>query len=105
MPDTPPATPIRSPLGRALSARVGLARAAVFWERSWPEFAAALGVLGVFVAAAVLGLPAMAPGWVHAGVLAGLRALVALPIRRRIPARRIPAESESRGRIEAASGP
>ena len=61
MPDTPPATPIRSPLGRALAARVGLARAAVFWERCWPECAAALGVLGIFVAAALFDPPPDSP--------------------------------------------
>jgi hypothetical protein len=104
MPETPPANPIRSPLGRALSARVGLARAAVFWERCWPEFAAALGVLGVFVAAALFDLPAMVPGWVHASVLAVLAVLFALTVWQGIRAFRIPGESEGRRRIEAASG-
>ena len=104
MPDTPPATPIRSPLGRALAARVGLARAAVFWERCWPECAAALGVLGIFVAAALFDLPAMVPGWLHASVLAVLAVLFALAVWQGIRAFRIPGESEGRRRIEAASG-
>ena len=61
MPETVPATPNPPSPGRTLSLRLGLARAAVFWERCWPEFAAALAVLGVFLASALFELPAMVP--------------------------------------------
>jgi uncharacterized protein (TIGR02302 family) len=104
MPETAPATPTPPPAKRTLSARVGLARAALFWERCWPEFALALGVLGVFVAAALFDLPAMVPGWVHATALALLVALFAVAIWQAARALRIPGESEGRRRIEAASG-
>src|SRR5579859_7740303 len=59
MPEIGPVTPRQSPSGWLLSLRVGAARAAVFWERCWPEFAVALGVLGLFLAAALFDLPAM----------------------------------------------
>jgi len=104
MPEILPATPTLPPSGRTLAARVGLARAAVFWERCWPEFAAALGVLGVFVAAALFELPAMVPGRVHAGALAVLAVLFALALWQGVRALRIPDASEGRRRIEAASG-
>src|SRR5579863_8214215 len=104
MPEILPATPTLPPSGRTLSARVGLARAAVFWERCWPEFAAALGVLGLFVAAALFDLPAMVPGWLHASALVILVLLLAWAIGHGVRALRIPAEAEGRRRIEAASG-
>jgi uncharacterized protein (TIGR02302 family) len=105
MPETrPTTTAIPSSHGRSLAARVGLARAAVFWERGWPEFAAALGVLGVFLAAALFDLPAMVPGWVHATVLVVLVLLVAWAAAQGVRALRLPDESDGRRRIEAASG-
>src|SRR5579864_5955066 len=103
MPESRPTAPLPSP-GRTLAARVGLARAAVFWERGWPEFAPAFGVLGLFLAAALFDLPAMVPGWVHAAVLVVLVLLLAWAIGQGVRALRIPGESEGRRRIEAASG-
>src|SRR5215471_2523989 len=103
MPESRPATPIPSFSGRNLAARVGLARAAVFWERGWPEFAAALGVVGVFVAAALFDLPAMVPGWMHATALGVLALLLVWAIGHGVRALRVPAETEGRRRIEAAS--
>ncbi len=105
MPESRPTTPAAAPSsGRSFSARIGLARAAVFWERCWPEFAAALGVLGVFLAAALFDLPAMVPGWLHAAVLLVLVLLLAWAIKQGVRALRVPGESEGRRRIEAASG-
>src|SRR5579885_95094 len=104
MPESATAKSAQAPVGSLLSARIGLARAAVFWERCWPEFAAALGVLGVFVAAALFDLPEMVPGWVHAGALALLAALLVVAIWQGVRALRFPGESEGRRRIEAASG-
>lgn len=105
MPETRPTTaPLAAHAGRSLAARVGLARAAVFWERCWPEFAVALGVLGLFLAAALFDLPSMVPGWVHASVLGVLVLVLAWAIGQGIRALRIPGEPEGRRRIEAASG-
>ena len=105
MPETRPTTAaLAAPAGRSLAARVGLARAAVFWERCWPEFAVALGVLGLFLAAALFDLPSMVPGWVHAAVLGVLVLVLAWAIGQGIRALRIPGEPEGRRRIEAASG-
>src|SRR5579872_3733901 len=103
MPESRPTAPLPSP-GRTLAARVGLARAAVFWERGWPEFAPAFGVLGLFVAAALFDLPAMVPGWLHAAVLVVLVLLLAWAIGHGVHSLRVPGEPEGRRRIEAASG-
>src|SRR5579862_290124 len=99
---SPPTSP--PPQGKLLSLRVVLARAAVFWERCWPEFAAAFGVLGVFLAAALFDLPSMVPGWIHAAVLLILVLLLAWTIGHGVRALRVPRESEGRRRLEAASG-
>ena len=103
MPDSRPTKAAAPSSGRTLSARVGLARAAVFWERGWPGFAAALGLIGVFLAAALFDLPAMVPGWVHAAGLGVLVLLLAWAIAQGVRALRIPGEAEGRRRIEAAS--
>ena len=105
MPESRSTTPVpAASLGRTLAARIGLARAAVFWERGWPEFAAAFGVLALFLAAALFDLPAMVPGWLHAAVLLLLVVLLAWAVGHGVRALRVPDEPEGRRRIEAASG-
>jgi uncharacterized protein (TIGR02302 family) len=51
------------PALRRLSARRRLARAALAWERLWPAIWPPLGVLGVFVLVALLGVPLLLPYW------------------------------------------
>lgn len=55
---------------RRLAARLRLARAALLWERGWPAFWPALGVLGVFAVAGLFDVLPLLPGAAHAGVLA-----------------------------------
>ena len=84
-------------LPRRLPALLRLAGLAIAWERLWPALWPAAGVLGLFVALALLdALPAL-PGWLHAVVLlallAGFAGLLARGLRRlrwpdRIAARR-----------------
>jgi len=50
--------------------RLALARAALLWERAWPELWPAVGVLGLFVAVAWLNLLPQLPAAGHLGVLA-----------------------------------
>ena len=104
MPETTATTPMSRPSERAIWARVGLARAALLWERCWPEFALAFAVAGLFLAAALFELPSAVPGWAHAAGLIVLAALFSVAVYRGIRALRIPGESEGRRRIEAASG-
>src|SRR5579864_4791904 len=107
MPETPrpltPPQPGRSPL-RGLEVRLRAARGALLWERSWPDFALALGVAGLYAAAALLRLPAMVPGWLHALGLAVLALLLGATLWRAVRALRIPAAAEGRRRLEIARG-
>lgn len=48
---------------------LGLARAAVFWERLWRLMWPAVLVAGLFVGLALLGVPSSLPGWVHLSLL------------------------------------
>jgi uncharacterized protein (TIGR02302 family) len=46
-----------------------LARLVLFWERLWPALLPVLCVLGLFVALALLELPALLPAWFHVALL------------------------------------
>lgn len=47
-----------------------LARWAILFERLWPALWPSLAVLGAFLCLALLRLPPLLPGWLHAGLLA-----------------------------------
>ncbi|TCH99053.1 TIGR02302 family protein [Roseococcus sp. SYP-B2431] len=49
----------------SLRRKRALARAVLWWEAAWPAAWPALGVVGVFAVLALLGLPALVPGWLH----------------------------------------
>src|SRR5512135_495248 len=68
------AAPTTAPL---LKRRLGLAAVALFWERLWPALWPALGLLGVFLALALLDIPARLPAWLHWILLAVFVALLA----------------------------
>jgi hypothetical protein len=46
-----------------------LARMVLFWETLWPPLLPILCVLGLFVAVALLEIPALLPGWSHVALL------------------------------------
>ncbi|HVM81126.1 MAG TPA: TIGR02302 family protein [Stellaceae bacterium] len=104
MAETAPVPETRPLSRRDLARRVALARGALFWERCWPEFALALGVIGLYLVGALFDLPALVPGWLHAAALAILAMLLAWALWRAVRALRLPGESEGRRRLEAASG-
>lgn len=58
----------------SLSHKLRLARLALLWERVWPQAAAVLGLLGLFLALALFDVLPLLPGWLHALVLAVLGA-------------------------------
>ncbi|MGE5201927.1 MAG: DUF4175 family protein, partial [Acidobacteriota bacterium] len=62
MAESAPVPEASPPSKRDLATRVALARGALFWERCWPEFALALGVLGLFLVGALFDLPSLVPG-------------------------------------------
>ena len=89
---------------KSLATRVELARWALLWERFWPECATVLAVVGVFLTAALLDVPSMIPGWLHAAGLAALAAALAVAGWHALRALRMPDAAAGRRRIEAASG-
>ncbi|MGG5819254.1 DUF4175 domain-containing protein [Falsiroseomonas sp. HW251] len=64
--------------GRPLARRRRLASLALAWEAIWPAIWPALGLLGVWLTIALLGLPLLLPGWARpllaAAVAAGIGA-------------------------------
>src|SRR5580698_5398905 len=59
---------------------VATARLAILWERVWRALWPASGIIGLFCAAAWLGLFAMLPGWLHTILLAVILFGVAVAI-------------------------
>ena len=62
---------------RLLGRRLFWSRAALAWEILWPALWPLLGIAGLFVAFALLDLPNLLPGAVHAAILVGFAAAFA----------------------------
>jgi uncharacterized protein (TIGR02302 family) len=89
---------------RRLVSRVGLARAALLWERLWLALWPLLTTAGLFAAVVLLDILPALPGWLHfvllASFVAALGATSALLVRRLA----IPLRTEARHRLERDSG-
>ena len=88
----------------SLRAQRAVARAVLLFERVWPAIWPALGVLGAFVAAALLGLVAMLPPLPHLALLACVVAAAGLLLGRGLRRVAMPCAAESDRRLERASG-
>ena len=67
--------------GPRLRLLLGLARAAVFWERLWPLLWPSVAVAGLFLGLALLDWLPMLPGWLHGLVLVGFGVAIAAAAR------------------------
>jgi len=94
----PPAAPM--PLKR----RLGLAAAAVLWERLWPALWPGIGVLGVFIVLALFDIPAHLPGALHWALLVLTILCLAAALFAGAKRFRLPGLEAARRRIETASG-
>lgn len=101
--ETGPARPAETARFR-LGPRLWLAWAALAWERLWPALWPAVGVAGLFTAAALLDILPDLPGWLHLIVVAAFALALAYALRRGLGGFRPPAEGQPAGRIEQASG-
>jgi len=91
-------------LPRRLPVMLGLAGLALAWERFWPALWPAAGVLGLFVALALLDvLPALS-GWLHGALLLLLAAAFAGLLGRGLRRLRWPDRAVARRRLERDSG-
>jgi uncharacterized protein (TIGR02302 family) len=89
---------------RRLAGRRLLARSAILFEAAWPALWPASAVIGIFLCAALLNLPLLLPGWLHAGVLAlTLLAFIGLLVRG-LARIRIPDDRAADRRLETRSG-
>ena len=94
----------RDPLPGRLARRRRLARLALWWEAAWPALWPVLGVAGVFLVVALLGLPLLLPPWLHLLVLAGFAAALAWAGRRAALGLRLPGPAAAERRLERDSG-
>jgi uncharacterized protein (TIGR02302 family) len=88
-----------------LKGRLSLARGALFWERLWPALWPVFGVVGGFLAVALLDLLPGLPGWLHAAVLLGVVAALGVTLWRAAKALLgLPPKDAARRRLEVDSG-
>jgi uncharacterized protein (TIGR02302 family) len=89
-----------APLGRNRH----LARLALAWEAIWPAIWPALGVLGVFLTIALLGLPLLLPGWARLVLALVSGGAVAFALWRGLRGFAWPGQEPADRRIERESG-
>lgn len=89
---------------RRLRGRRAQARAALLFEGLWPALWPSLGVIGLFVCAALLGLPQALPGSAHAGLLIVTTLAAAALLVRGLRGLARPGDAEADRRLERASG-
>ncbi len=87
-----------------LRGRRQLARAALAWELFWPGAWPVLALLGGFLMAALLGLPALLPVWLHVLGLVAFAVALVLLLRRALRRWRLPDLLAAERRLERASG-
>lgn len=90
-------------LERYIARRLAAARLALFWEVLWPASWPSVVVVGLFIAAALMGLPAALPGWLHVVFLvlfaSGFLIVSVAGVRRL----RLPSTAAAARRLEASS--
>lgn len=86
-----------------LKHRLGLAAVVLFWERLWPALWPAASVIGIFVALALLDIPARLPDWAHWLLLAVTVVLLTAALFDAFGRFRWPNREAARRRIETAS--
>lgn len=88
----------------ALERRRLLSRAALFWESVWPRLWPALGLFGVLLVLALLGLPPLLPGGWHTLLLAAAAGGLGFLLWRGFRDFRLPNDAAAERRLERHSG-
>lgn len=94
----------RDPLARRLARGRRLARMALGWEALWPRLWPALGIIGLFLVAALADLFMALPAWLHLLLLLGFALALGLALWRGFRRFPWPGDAAAERRIEAASG-
>ncbi len=84
--------------------RIGLALLVIGWERLWRALWPVLVLAAVFAALALLGLPPLLPGFLHAALIAGFACGFAVLLWYGAASLVLPRRAEARRRIELGSG-
>ncbi|MBR0652594.1 TIGR02302 family protein [Roseomonas terrae] len=87
-----------------LARRTRLARLVLWWEAAWPALWPPLGVLGLFLLVALLGLPLHLPGTLHALLLLGFAAALGWTGWRAARLLALPGTEAAQRRLERDSG-
>ncbi|WP_282607442.1 TIGR02302 family protein [Pelagibius sp. Alg239-R121] len=87
-----------------LTLELGLARAALVWERFWPAIWPLSGIAGLFLVIALFDLLPTLPTWIHGGALAILGLAAFWGLWHFFRSFRLPGEKETRRRLEQDSG-
>jgi hypothetical protein len=88
----------------ALGWRRRLAALALAWEAIWPAIWPALGLLGVFLTIALLGLPLLLPGWARPVLALGFAVAIGVALHRGLRGFAWPGTDPADRRLERASG-
>ena len=96
--------PERRPLPQDMTTRFRAAWAVLFWERLWATLWPGVGIIGLFLAIALLDLLPALPGWLHLLVIVVFAAGLVLALRRRQHEFKWPDADAAQRRIETASG-
>lgn len=91
-------------LARGYRRRLGLSRAALFWESLWPALWPLGCLLGLFLALALMDLLSDLVGWLHLAVLAGFAAAAVAAVAWAAGRIRLPQREAARRRLERDSG-
>ncbi|RMI24750.1 TIGR02302 family protein [Pseudoroseomonas wenyumeiae] len=94
----------RDPLSRRLARGRRLARWALAWEEAWPRLWPILGVVGLFLVAALSGLFLRLPGWLHLLALLGFALAVGWAAWRGLRGFMVPPTAAADRRLERESG-
>lgn len=86
-----------------LSLYRAVARATMLWERAWPALWPAVGVAGLYLAIALLGLLSAIPGWLHGLLLLGFTVIFASRIWHGIRRIKPPTNAEAKRKLETDS--
>ena len=99
-----PSRPPRPPGPGRIAALLALARGALFWERLWPALWPLTGVIGLFLALALVDVLPRLAGWLHSALLLGLAVAAGWSAVRAMARLRLPSRVEARRRLELDSG-
>jgi uncharacterized protein (TIGR02302 family) len=94
----------RDPLSRRLARGRRLARWALAWEEAWPRLWPVLGVVGLFLLAALSGLFFHLPGWLHLLALLGFALALGWAVQRGLRGFMVPLTAAADRRLERESG-